>query len=990
MIAHDNAKFQYLRPCPICGSRDGRCRKKGSLYFCMEYANGEAANETWKYRGITKDWNWGIYSLWNEHDWKKHNTVEPKGFSLNKQPVTSHHKTRTEKHRYFKWLLSKAPLTEEDRQILLNKGLHDSEITPSIFGSCHGGILITFPDVYGHKIAAQVRRRNTSTGNRYYWHTSKKHPNNKLENDQMPISVWKTISSDSSTVNICEGYLKSYIVSCQYRRINQDQPWIGIGAASYLNSAFQEIAKTIRVLKPQIIRFYPDAGSADNPNVCRHYQRFWQSLKSTFPTLKIEIASWKQEFSKNAPDLDELEDKSIIKFIPLKEYEITFQNQEAYPQQERLQFWKNKLKEHKYLLDSSPTGTGKSHTAGEFDEPAVYISTDHRNPDVQSIKEWADTEARHGGLAYDQHGYLRRNELEPQIPSNCHLHRAHQQLRENGHKSSFLCFKCEHFENCQKELGNGYGYLYQRKLALSAKQLRIHPDSLPQIDKFNYEQRTLIIEEAGEIPMVSQLVVHKSHIAKAISLISESLTLSIETKENLTKYLQQLSEAVDKYFGKKYGAVNDIPPPSINTNIQLSLWSLCDPEADLNDEIATEEWNSASGSERYKLNQINNLLKKTSTDAEWISRSLSNKLNLGIFWLILGHSSWISERGTIHVYRVKSELREIIKKAKNVIFLDATANRDKIALIYGLSPEEIHQVSCIIENEPNNLTIEQVSDLGKLCRQRGKEQSARLKELIKACKSAEPKTRVIDLLEHTEDGCWWRDSRGRNTFSDCQQLILVGLPARNLLHSLVEFITLGGNPAMFQHHYNELIQADIIQGIGRLRSHRRLDEQLKILIVTSFPLPKIVAKQVKSIEIAQKAAPKVEQKIAKIAEIYQELEQNNIKPTQKAIAERMAIARETVCRCWKKVKEALEKLKHKPVRVCDNSELAIHEQALGIIETFEEFQECSPKEHRMLTLYALNEIPTDEDALGTAILSRIYDIKGINWLTKLEQLIDSS
>jgi len=44
----------------------------------------------------------------------------------------------------------------------------------------------------------------------------------------------------------------------------------------------------------------------------------------------------------------------------------------------------------------------------------------------------------------------------------------------------------------------------------------------------------------------------------------------------------------------------------------------------------------------------------------------------------------------------------------------------------------------------------------------------------------------------------------------------------------------------------------------------------------------------------------------------------------------------------------------------------------------------------MLTLYALNEIPTNEDALGTAILSRIYEIKGINWLTKLEQLIDSS
>ena len=986
-----SGKFQYLKPCPICGSTDGRCRKIDELYLCMEYVNGEAANEVWKYKGITKDWNWGIYCLWGD---ERETRPVFRGFiKSSSQNSTIKHSSRSEKDNYFQWLLKKAPLTTADRELLIKKGLNESEISSNIFGSVHGGILIVIKDVYKRKIAAQIRRRDISKGqkisNRYYWHTSKKHPSIKLENNQIPIAVWQSKDTNDNILNMCEGYLKSYIVSCQYKRLGENYPWIGFGAASYLNSAIEEIKKTIKVLKPKILRFYPDAGSADNPNVCRHYQTFWNSLTKAFPDLTIEVASWGQEFNKNAPDLDELQDKSQIKLIPLAEYQIKFKNREGYPKENRLNFWKEKLKTNKFILDSSPTGTGKSYDAGCFDEPALYLSVDHRNPTTESIKEWQDVEARHGGLTYDKHGYLRRtsDSIEAQVPSNCILHKAHHHLRENGYNSSFLCLKCEYFEKCQKEIGEGYGYLAQRRNALMAKQIRIHPDSLPKIDKFDYENRTLIIEEAGELPMVSQLTLKEKDLINGIEIINDCLTLPVEIKNQLAEYLERLRKALDTQIGSKYGGINREKPPNISLDIQLSLWSLCDPEEDLSEEVASEEWEQAKGYEKYKLTQINNALKRVSTDLNWIRGKLSQKLHLGILWLILGHSSWISERRTIHVYRVKEEIREIIRKAKNVIFLDATANRERIALLYGIPAQEILQISCYAE-EPQNLTIEQISDLGKLCRNRGKDQLKRLEELLNFYKAQEPNTRIIDLLSYSSDACWWRDSRGRNSFTTCKQLILVGLPARNLLHSLCEFTALGGNPCVFQRYYNEQIQNDIIQGIGRLRSHCRPNEQLKIIIITNFPLPGITAKQTKSTEICQQAAPKVERKIMKIVEIYQELEKSCIKPTQTAIAQQLGIARETVCRCWEKVKKALKQLNHTPVRTCEKTESAIHEQALGIIETFEEFKEYNPKESRQLVLYILNEIPNDE--LGKNILYHIYNLKGINWIKELEKLIDSS
>lgn len=81
----------------------------------------------------------------------------------------------------------------------------------------------------------------------------------------------------------------------------------------------------------------------------------------------------------------------------------------------------------KHILDASPPGTGKSFdsgmvTPGLFNaRQIIYVSAEHRNVTVPTLKSWSDLESRHQGLYRDEFGKLRRAKLgQPYVISpNC-------------------------------------------------------------------------------------------------------------------------------------------------------------------------------------------------------------------------------------------------------------------------------------------------------------------------------------------------------------------------------------------------------------------------------------------------------------------------------------------------------------------------------------------------------------------------------------------
>ena len=1001
-------------PCPICGKTNGSCsiaedRINGQIrYFCISYPNGEAPGN-YRFLFPTRDGIWGIYTDASYSNSKTYNY-----YYYNKIPFEKTQKSkklisnigfaeRKRRDSYFKWLLEKVPLSKEDEIILNTKGLESTEIRKDVFGSIPYGILIVFKDVYGYKIGAQVRTRNTDkNGSRYVWYKSK-NLEPKLPDGQMPIAVWRSKNNDNTTVCLCEGYLKSYIARQQFLRIGEDKTWIGFGSVSYLSSGFEEIKRTIKKLNPQEIIFYPDGNSANNKMVAEKYLTFWKDITQTFPDIKLTIASWQQEFNESE-DIDEV-DKSIINLFPYKEYINYFQGIKVYQREERLKVWQEACQKHKYILDSSPTGTGKSYDSGRWEGAAIYICNDHRNPPVETLKEqWQDVESRHGGLFIDQHNYLRRipedkenqGEIKIHTESNCYKHKIHQKLREKGCSSVKVCQKCELFQECQNGIGTGYGYLYQRKHSLMSNKIRIHPDSLPNVDKYDYKSKTIFIEEAADISLVTELKASIYHLDEYLNKI-DKLKLVAEEKEKIKAYIEELKKVINNQRGKKYGTLNVLKAPQISENTQLYLFEEIEKNVEQAiepSEIDDDEWEKAKGFDKYLLVKLNQKLKETTSQPEYIIEEIDKTINPILSWLLEGLPSWINNNGTISVFRPKVEIQKAVKAAKNVIFLDATANREKIALMYGLQPQEIYQIEAK-KAEEKNLEIIQIKDLGKLCQERGKDQQKRLNLIIENLKKRNPDgTRIIDLKKFSNDACWWRDSRGRNQFQESQQLILVGTPARNLGQTFTSYLALGGKPHLFQKWYNQQIESDIIQGIGRIRSQIRPNIELKIILITNYEL-NFNTKVVKSDEICPEAAPKRERTINKIATIYQNLKNQQIKPSQKLIAEKLQLARETVNRLWKQVLKILE-INLNPTELNpinqENLEEIIEQYANSMFQTYQQFfNSLENKDIALIIINILKKAYNPENPnLIKNILLRFIEIHGIEHLLKIEEIINSS
>jgi hypothetical protein len=94
-----------------------------------------------------------------------------------------------------------------------------------------------------------------------------------------------------------------------------------------------------------------------------------------------------------------------------------------------------------------------------------------------------------------------------------------------------------------------------------------------------------------------------------------------------------------------------------------------------------------------------------------------------------------------------------------------------------------------------NLTLTQVTDLGRLGMQRGADQQRRVSAIIAHCQQQDPTAKAIDFKRLADEGmgAWWRDSRGVNDFEQTKMLILSGTPCRNIADQQAEYAILTGD-----------------------------------------------------------------------------------------------------------------------------------------------------------------------------------------------------
>lgn len=612
---------------------------------------------------------------------------------------------------------------------------------------------------------------------------------------------------------------------------------------------------------------------------------------------------------------------------------------------ERLNVWAAPGADHPYILDTSGTAQGKSFDAGLVTpglfgaRQVIYLSAEHRNPSTPTLKSWADLEARHKGLYRDEFGKLRRVNAQKQpyvVAPNCGRNETISALRSKNiadtDTASLICNTCPYQNQCRA--GATYNYLNARMKSLEQPRVRAHPQSLPSPNEFDYSGVVLIWDEAMElIKPLRSTEVKAEDLQQVIAELAVKLPATFDA-------LRPLLTSLYKYICGEVKQPNKYGWGDTQLRAALSVPDGVDSNA-VRDALAPD-LRFLNTTEEYgvDLADLPPRLKKSFSDTDKATAERISK-EIALDWLpdfleVLQGDAAGSIRiqyGVLTVTLKNARLAEIAKIAKSNIFLDATASVEEGARVLGIDASKILTVRQVMPST-SNLEIIQIGTMGRLGvgSKRSEFCQGRLDALVSQIRLDIPgKVAVIDFKNKPtgyEKRNWWVDSLGINDLEDCDALILVGTPCRNLGAMSAEFTVLFGRPPQegtervkfpvqingtpsadlqpwfemnvsvdpeFRSFCRRRILADIHQAIGRLRAHRRTEKQLRVYFIADYPLDIPVTLK-KASDITPEAATKTERLELAIRAAARQLKEAGQKITQSALAAHCGCSQQHIAR----------------------------------------------------------------------------------------------
>jgi hypothetical protein len=303
---------------------------------------------------------------------------------------------------------------------------------------------------------------------------------------------------------------------------------------------------------------------------------------------------------------------------------------------------------------------------------------------------------------------------------------------------------------------------------------------------------------------------------------------------------------------------------------------------------------------------------------------------LALNWLVPFLQIWDGERGAFRcewqkltIFTKSERHTAVAAAAKFNIFLDATIDRKRLALLLGIDPSEIYVVG---QETPNhgNLRVIQIVGMGKLGKDRRDSQSERVALLKEELKKQFPEVIIGDWKAHTKagDGQWFVNLRGSNEFQAAPVLAVFGVPYQNVGHLQALYQTLTGefapldkeNPHEGLQCFIEAhTQAEMEQAVGRLRAHLRPVEQLTFIFIGDYDLSflDLPVEQVDAVQITPEAGTPAQITRWKILEAVRTLKSQGEKLTQCAIATLIGKSQELISKVasefggWRRLKKLL-------------------------------------------------------------------------------------
>ena len=569
----------------------------------------------------------------------------------------------------------------------------------------------------------------------------------------------------------------------------------------------------------------------------------------------------------------------------------------------------------KHILDTSPTGTFKSHDAGiattvAFGVDKLWYFTSHaRNVTTETVERNYDyLDVRNSGMVWDYtpngKPYLRwpKNGELADTTGNCHRTPIFAALRNKNISidegvENPVCSTCHLLEACRSRTGSGFGYRFLRRETLLCDRIVAHPDSAPDTNNFDWsncgnfwDEAMRTVQPIGSVAarpldldrVIAQLTIHYPKINIQLQ------PLWMVLRQCLTGEIKQ------PHHGWNDAAVREMlgyPPDNLDEIIALAMEIL---HPDLKSLFnTTKEYG-------VNLNDLPGTLRKRFGDRSF---ELTQKIQQDIIlnWFVPFLQVWGRRiKGALRIDQgqllisTRNERHPLIAVASAWnIYLDATATPEYLSWWMDVDAEDILTIEQEV-SPSKNLKIIQVTGLGQVSKNRSDFCQSRVDALRQEFLVRHPDIKFIDFVKFCNegDGGWFRDSRGSNDFKDLRALATFGIPYQNIGSLEVLYLTLSScdfspeeTSEKFQMFVDWATQAEIKQAIGRLRSHNRPKEQLYFYFCANYDLNFLdqEVECVNAADITIEAADKDEKSWWKVKQSVKELWEQGQKITQFAV-----------------------------------------------------------------------------------------------------------
>jgi hypothetical protein len=591
-----------------------------------------------------------------------------------------------------------------------------------------------------------------------------------------------------------------------------------------------------------------------------------------------------------------------------------------------------------HILDNSAPGTGKSHEVGMATPGSLgvrqlfYFSHQHRNPTVATIEHnFIDLPVRHNGMKLDRDRQTPSGQSwqvwpkdgeKPDTMGNCFRTALFNTLRSKNianieSADNPICRTCHLQAVCQGKSGDGFGFRHSRREALARDRIRAHPDSAPNLD-YNWSNIGIFWDEA--IPTISPthaISARLIDIDRAIAMVATELPNAyLPLRSALTAIRQRLSGDLEKpYYGWSdrdlRQALGELPPDIKDLTAAISAVM----EPDLNflempDGIAVAEIEGLTKAEASLLRSANQILRQA--DYQEAKQQIQERLLLN--WLVPFLEVWAGQKpGALRIDNDKLTITTrnhrhgaIARAARWNCYQDATATTDYLGLWLGISPQQMIAIAQEIPKS-DNLSVIQVSGLGLASKNRSELCDRRVNALKQELKQRHPDLGAIDWKAKGSngDGAWFVTSRGSNSFEARSAIAAFGIPYTNIGSLADRYLTLMGqeispidnsdnnlnNNSDFQAFVQWTTNSEILQAVGRLRSHLRPQQKLTFYFCADYDLPaELNAKVIRAVDITPEAGTNPEQLWLKITDTFQKLfDDLGRAPTQVEITNKIGI-----------------------------------------------------------------------------------------------------